>query len=35
MHEGQIIDEINLSLLKMISTNNIEEQCSYIENWLK
>ena len=35
MQEDQIKDEINLSLLKMISTHNIEEQCSYIEHWFK
>ena len=35
MQENQIKDETNLGLLKMISTHNIEDQCSYIENWLK
>jgi len=32
---NQKTDETNLGLLKMISTHNIEDQCSYIENWLK
>ena len=35
MQENQIKEETNLGLLKMISTHNIEDQCSYIENWLK
>jgi hypothetical protein len=35
MQEDQKKDEINLSLLTMVSTHNVEEQCSYIENWLK
>ncbi|MCJ7542675.1 MAG: GAF domain-containing protein [Desulfobacterales bacterium] len=35
MQEDQIKDETNLGLLKMISTHNIEDQCSYIENWFK
>lgn len=35
MQQDAIKDEINLSLLKMISTHSIEDQCSYIENWLK
>jgi hypothetical protein len=35
MQENQKLSETNLSLLQMISTHSIEEQCSYIENWLK
>jgi hypothetical protein len=35
MQDNQKNEEINLSFLKMISTHNIKEQCSYIENWLK
>jgi putative methionine-R-sulfoxide reductase with GAF domain len=33
--KGQIKDEKDLGLLKMISTHSVEEQCSYIGNWLK
>ena len=33
--KGQIEDDKNLGLLKMISTHDIEEQCSFIESWLK
>ena len=33
--KDQIKNEINLGLLKMISTHSIEKQCSYIENWFK
>ncbi|MGA7146179.1 MAG: GAF domain-containing protein [Desulfobacterales bacterium] len=35
MQKDPIHDARNLSLLKMISTNNIEEQCAYIDDWLK
>jgi hypothetical protein len=28
-------DEVNLSLLNMISTHNVEEQFSYVVNWLR
>ena len=35
MQENYYKDETNLSLLKMISTHNIEEQFSYIVNWLR
>jgi hypothetical protein len=35
MQENYKKDEMNLSLLKMISTHNIEEQFSYIVNWLR
>jgi len=35
MQENYKMDEINLSLLKMISTHNIKEQFSYIVNWLR
>ena len=34
MQKNLINDETTLSLLKMISTQNLEEQCSYIETWL-
>ena len=33
--KGQIEDDKNLGLLKMISTHGIEAQCSLIESWLK
>jgi hypothetical protein len=35
MQENYCKDETDLSLLKMISTHNIEEQFSYIVNWLR
>jgi transcriptional regulator with GAF, ATPase, and Fis domain len=35
MQEDRIKDGVNMSLVQMIATHSIEEQCSYIENWLK
>ncbi len=33
--EDRLKDEMNLSILKMITTNNLEEQCAIIASWIK
>ena len=35
MQQDRIENDVNMSLIQMISTHNIEDQCSYIETWLK
>lgn len=35
MQQGRKKDDVNMSLVKMIATRNIEELCSIITDWLK